>query len=140
MKYVGFGLVGLTVALVVVVALAQSRGGADRGAQLAPVATTAPHYQNAAMRSVVITGSAQVSRGNGPVYVTLESGSIPAGVETATVLTDENCAPDQGGVSHCLNRVQFQTAQGMGEAVLRHHHRMSEEPCLSPGETVTIAA
>ena len=96
--------------------------------------------QIAAVRSVAFTDELQVSRGQGPVLVQLESGTIPADVTQLHILTDENCAPDQDGVSHCLNRVRFLSTEGWGEAVLRHHHRMIEEDCLVPGETVTIAA
>jgi hypothetical protein len=72
--------------------------------------------------------------------VELIEGTIPAGVERLTVLTDEDCVPDADGVSHCRNRVRFDGPQGAGEATLRHHHRMAEESCLTPGETVVLSA
>jgi len=102
--------------------------------------TAVPHFQTALERRVMFTDTAQVSRNQDPVYVQLVSGAIPPDATRLTVLTDENCAPDREGVSHCLNRVAFQTTQGSGEAVLQHHHRMSEESCLAPGESVVIVS
>ena len=101
------------------------------------VSTPVSHYQTSS-RQVVVSDQATVSRGDGPVVVQLVSGQIPANVSTLTVLSDENCQPDQNGVSHCLNRVQFQGGQGSGEATLQHHHKFSEESCLTPGETLQL--
>jgi hypothetical protein len=101
---------------------------------------TVPHFQTSQVRRVAITTEARVSRTQDPVYVQLVDGAIPAGVTRLTVLTDENCTPDADGVSHCLNRVQFDTGQGTAQAVLQHHHRMSEESCLAPGEVLELAA
>jgi hypothetical protein len=50
------------------------------------------------------------------------------------VQSDANCQPDQDGVSHCLN----QLAIGDTTVLVRHHHKMSETPCLTPGETVNL--
>jgi hypothetical protein len=96
-----------------------------------------PHFGDADVR-IRITADAQVSRGQDPMLVQLESGEIPAGVTHLTVLTDENCQPDADGVSHCRNRAQFSTLDGEREIVLRHHHRMAEEPCLAPGQVVEL--
>lgn len=124
--------------VITVAAVALLVGAGDDAVK--PGATAVPHFQTATLRQVVITTDAQVSRGQGPVLVQMAGGTIPAGVTQLTVLTDENCAPDAEGVSHCLNRVRFTSPQGTGEAMLRHHHRMAEEPCLAPGETVVLAA
>lgn len=67
-----------------------------------------------------------------------ESGVIPPEVTHLTVLTDENCQPDPEGISHCRNRVQYETEEGTGEATLRHHHNMREEPCLAPGQRLEL--
>lgn len=128
-------IVILAVAAVVVLAvirvMAPAPGDAGGGA------ATVPHFQLADVR-VRITEDPVVSRGQDPVLVQLESGTIPEGVTAINVLTDENCQPDADGVSHCLNRVQFMTADGKGEAILRHHHKMAEEPCLTPGQNVEL--
>jgi hypothetical protein len=68
------------------------------------------------------------------LMASLERGRLPPGATRATVLTDANCQPDQDGVSHCLNELDFGTVR----AVVRHHHKMSEVPCLTPGEQVNI--
>jgi hypothetical protein len=53
----------------------------------------------------------------------------------AVVLTDTRCNPDARGYSHCLNWMRLQN----GRRVLAVHvHRMSEMPCLSPGEHVIL--
>jgi hypothetical protein len=135
MKTVLYGLIGLVVAFTAVgalIAFDRDKPGGSRGAN------AVPHYQTEAMRRVAVTTGAQISRSQDPVLVELVDGTIPQGVKQLTVLTDENCVPDADGVSHCLNRVRFAGPEGKGEATLRHHHRMAEESCLSPGETVML--
>jgi hypothetical protein len=99
--------------------------------------TPVPHFSDADVR-IEFTDGPVVSRNQDPVYVELESGVIPEDVSVLTVLTDEDCMPDADGVSHCLNRVEYATASGAQYAALRHHHKMSEEPCLAPGQTLEI--
>lgn len=136
MKALYFGLVGLAIAVIAMLVTLDSPGaGKDE-----PEAAAVPHFQTAVERRIQIVDDARVSRNQDPMYVQLVSGTIPSDVSRLTVLTDENCAPDADGVSHCINRVSFAGANGTGEAVLRHHHDMSEESCLAPGEVVVIAA
>ena len=99
--------------------------------------TPVPHFRDADVR-VQITEDAVVSRNQDPVYIQLYSGEIPDDVTLLHVLTDEDCVPDAEGVSHCLNRIEFQTESGLQEAALRHHHKMAEEPCLAPGQTLEL--
>ena len=106
-----------------------------RGADVDP--TPVPHFNTADVR-IEFTDTAVVSRNQDPVYVQLETGVIPPDVSLLTVLTDEDCTPDEQGVSHCLNRVEYPTASGVEYAALRHHHKMAEEPCLTPGQTLEI--
>ncbi|MDQ2683497.1 MAG: hypothetical protein M3Y37_08210 [Chloroflexota bacterium] len=101
-------------------------------------ATAVPHFQEAVVRRVAITDDAKVSRNQDPMWVQLVDGSIPPEVTQLQVLTDENCQPDADGVSHCLNRVSFETGGTVHMATLQHHHRMSEESCLAPGEMVIL--
>ncbi len=65
----------------------------------------------------------------------LKSGVIPKHRVTAIVETDENCAPDSYGISHCTNALQLPDGSTL---VVRHDHNMSVYPCLRPGETVTV--
>lgn len=136
MKPVLYAVVGAMVLIVAVVLAANSGDETLKSAS----ATAVPHYQTAALRRVAIVPDAQLSRGQDPLPVQLVDGAIPADVTQLTVLTDEECVPDADGVSHCLNRIRFETAGGEGAATLRHHHRMAEEPCLTPGETVMLVA
>lgn len=133
MKAALVGLVGLAVIVAAIVVVM------SQGASPSTPATAVPHYQTTTLRTVVLTAGAEVSRGQGVVLAQLVGGTIPAGADRLAVLTDENCAPDGDGVSHCLNRVRFSGPQGEGEATLQHHHRMAEEPCLAPGETVILS-
>lgn len=109
----------------------------EPAANNAAVSTDVPHYRTADIR-IAITDGPVVSRNQDPVYVELDSGVIPDDVSILTVLTDENCTPDEQGISHCLNRVEYATASGVQNAALRHHHNMAEEPCLTPGQTLEI--
>ena len=131
--YVAFvAAAAIAVVLITTNLVARTQGDAEVGS-----IGDVPHFRMADIR-VRITEEPQISRNQDPVYVQLESGVIPAGVTHLQVLTDENCQPDADGVSHRLNRVQFETEDGTGQAALRHHHRMWEEPCLTPGQTLEL--
>lgn len=133
MKRIASVLAATAVLIIAIVAVARM--------QTAPAPSSSgpvPHYQTSSARQLAFSEQPIVSKGSGPVVVQLVSGAIPADVAGVTVLTDENCQPDQDGVSHCLNRIQFTSSQGSGEATVQHHHRMAEESCLTPGETLTL--
>lgn len=119
----------MSLTLAVVFALQDDRGTTSP--------TPVPHFNDADVR-IEITDGPVVSRNQDPVFVELESGVIPDDVSFLSVLTDEDCMPDAEGVSHCLNRVEFATENGTEYAALRHHHKMSEEPCLTPGQTLEL--
>jgi hypothetical protein len=69
------------------------------------------------------------------LHAGLEEGQLPNGPVMATVLTDEDCAPDSQGISHCRNEVQLASGQIV---VLRHPHNMQVVPCLAPGEEILL--
>jgi hypothetical protein len=84
------------------------------------------------------------------VRLTTVSGAVSSGIETlavviggamphravrATVMTDERCAPDARGYSHCLNDVRLVDGSVLH---LRHNHQMAAVPCLSPGEQIVL--
>lgn len=137
MKRLTIPLLGILAIAAVVLAAVFSLAGGDPAAERAAVSTAVPQYRTADVR-IQITDDPVVSRNQDPVYVQLESGVIPDDVTMLTVLTDEDCTPDEQGVSHCLNRVEYATASGTQGAALRHNHKMSEEPCLTPGQTLEI--
>ena len=76
----------------------------------------------------------QLSSVGGVLMANLVRGQLPAEATQATVQTDENCAPDQQGISHCLNQLTI----GALAITVQHHHAMSTTPCLTPGETVQL--
>jgi hypothetical protein len=135
-RVVVYGIAGLIISTLAVFWTLESRNDSDSR----PRSTSVPHFQTVTVRRVAFTEEPVVSRGQDPMWVQLEHGTIPDDVKQLHVLTDEDCTPDAAGVSHCLNRVRFQTAGGWGSASIRHHHKMSEESCLAPGEIVEIAA
>ena len=65
----------------------------------------------------------------------LERGTLPRHPMTAEILTDTDCAPDAEMVSRCRNELRLADGSVL---VLRHPHRMSDVPCLAPGETVRL--
>jgi hypothetical protein len=110
-------------------------------------AQSTPHFVNvppatdrlqSPLRTVVVAGSGErlphMSETEGLLMTSLVTGQLPNGATHATVRTDSNCQPDQQGVSHCLNELEI----GSTIVMVRHHHKMSEVPCLTPGETVNI--
>jgi hypothetical protein len=77
------------------------------------------------------------SRPGALLHGRLVGGQPPAGRAIASVVSDEDCAADRSGVSHCRNTLRL--ADGTTFTV-RHPHRMSEVPCLTPGERVRVVA
>jgi hypothetical protein len=96
------------------------------------------HHANTGGRTVVVARLGEqvpsISGETGPLMTTLVKGTLPEGATEATVRTDENCTPDQDGVSHCLNELDF----GTTSVVVQHHHAMARTPCLTPGEAVHV--
>lgn len=137
MKRLTIPLLGILAIAALTLAVVFSFNADESPVNGAAVTTAVPHYRTADVR-IEITDEVAVSRNQDPVSVQLDSGVIPDDVSMLTVLTDEDCTPDEQGVSHCLNRVEYATASGVQNAALRHHHKMSEEPCLTPGQTLEI--
>jgi hypothetical protein len=128
------GLLGAAAAAILVVALAGCGGGdpaSSPSSQTGEKATAA-----SGMRTVrVFDHEPAPSPSVANLHAGLEKGALPDGPVLATVLTDEDCAPDRQGISHCRNRVRL---AGGGIAVLRHPHDMHQVPCLAPGEKVLL--
>jgi len=65
-----------------------------------------------------------------------DGGTIPAGATVSGVVTsDTNCMPDAQGLSHCRNGIAL---SGGDRITVIDTHSMSRNPCLLPGETVTM--
>ena len=124
-------LIGTLIVVLIVVA-------SQRPAPPAPTSHFVELSPDSASRVVVVAAADQAlphrSASEKLLMTSLFSGQLPSGATRATVRTDSNCQPDQEGVSHCLNEL----AIGSATVVVRHHHKMSEVSCLTPGETVTI--
>ena len=92
----------------------------------------------AARRTVIVAqageGLPNFSATDKLLMTSLVDGQLPSQAMQAVVQTDSNCQPDEHGVSHCLNEL----AVGKSTIMVRHHHKMSDVPCLTPGETVTL--
>ena len=91
----------------------------------------------AAVRAVAVHPEAvsSPSRPGEPLSAWLIDGTMPARPASGTVETDENCAPDESGISRCVNRIRL----GDGTLItVRHAHDMRLVPCLAPGEEVEV--
>ena len=93
----------------------------------------------ATVRTVLVSGvqPADISRAGQPLQTVLVAGTMPSQPSMATVMSDENCAPDSQGVSHCTNRLRLDDGSQM---TVMHPHRMAEVPCLAPGERISLRA
>ena len=90
------------------------------------------------LRTVLVsTNDVEASQPGRPLHARLVAGAVPTAETMATVMSDEDCAPDAMGVSHCLNRMKLEDGT---EMTVQHPHRMSEVPCLAPGERVRVMA
>lgn len=98
------------------------------GKVVSPTAFTAP-------RDCLARASTCVNGKDGLELVYAVRGQLRKGSATGTVLTDANCQPDRFGISHCLNVIRL---AGGGQITVRHDHRMANDPCLAPGETVRV--
>jgi hypothetical protein len=137
----------LIIAFIVVVIMVGGALVVTRGKAPPTQQATAPHLVDLSQqehhsatsgRSLVIARLGEtvpgISGETGPLMTTLVDGKYPDGASQATVRTDENCAADGDGVSHCLNELDL----GGTTIVVQHHHKMSLTPCLTPSETVNV--
>ena len=100
--------------------------------------TVAPLSEGgAAVRSVRVSAKPNDSVSESPhsLRAWRVRGSLPTGPTMATVRTDEDCAPDELGISRCVNKLRLADGSAL---VLRHPHDMARVPCMSPGEQIRI--
>jgi hypothetical protein len=127
-------LIAVLAATALVVGLAACGGGETSSS----VSSTGGHATpGEAQRTIVVFNHEPAAPSPSPLnlHAGLEEGTLPDGTVTGTVLTDEDCAPDQQGISHCRNEVHLDSGQTV---VLRHPHDMQLVPCLAPGEEVLL--
>ena len=106
-------------------ATAQTPVASEHGAQAPTIARTV------FVSSSMPAPSAHAQR----MSAMLEGGTMPTEPAMAEVVTDSDCTPDEQMISRCRNVVRLEDGS---ELVLRHPHKMSEVPCMAPGETVRL--
>jgi hypothetical protein len=116
----GFVIVGL-----VLLARPQTHEAPSAGASGAP----------AGLRVAQLTTASDAVSSDKQTIAVLLSGAMPHGTVQATVTTDENCAADAQGYSHCRNDLRLADGSVLH---LRHNHRMDMVSCLAPGEKVMV--
>jgi hypothetical protein len=125
-------LIGAFAVLVFAVALAGCGGDSSS----AP-STSAQSGEEVAVKTILVFNHepASPSPSTMKLHAGLEKGHLPGGEVGGMVMTDEDCAPDEHGVSHCRNLVRLDSGQTVA---LRHPHNMTYVPCLEPGERVVL--
>lgn len=129
--------VAFVLAAGVAVTVVMSRGRADPSPPSRPTASQVGHSAPAAMRTLVVRSGKEPapSEPGMTMRAKVERGRLPTSPVVARVTSDEDCAPDAHGVSHCLNRLRLPNGRRLA---VRHPHRMTEVPCMTPGERVRI--
>ena len=135
-------LVGAAGAFVVVAGVAPALslttfGERDAGSSAPPQSAVDPaHAVTAQVRTLLVSAAMPDPSEPGLLlHAQLREGPMPARGVPAEVLTDEDCAPDSSGISHCRNALRL---EGGRTIVVRHPHDMRQVPCLTPGEPVVV--
>jgi len=94
------------------------------------------HAVPAQVRTLLVSGAMPAPSEPGLLlHAQLREGPMPTRGVPAEVLTDEDCAPDSSGISHCRNVLRLEDGRTI---VVRHPHDMRQVPCLTPGERVVV--
>lgn len=139
-RRIAVGAASLALTVAVAGALITSMGDSDQpgraGTPPRPAHATA-HAAPAAIRTLAVsTGSEpRPSAAGAAMHGVRISGAIPIKEVVATVLSDEDCTPDDAGVSHCRNTVRLPNGKTL---TVKHPHRMADVPCMTPGERVRV--
>ncbi len=130
-------LIGACAATILAVALFAGCGGGASSSSSASSSPTGEETTAAEGMKTVLVFNHVPAPSPSPtnLHAGLEKGTLPEGPVVGTVLTDEDCMPDQQGISHCRNVVRL---AGGKTIVLRHPHEMQKVPCLAPGEKVLL--
>ena len=131
--------VAMTIALVAVVASAVPRSEPSGPPPPAPSGAShdAAHEPPATVRTLAVHTGAEPKPTADPRRMRglLLAGRLPTRAVKAKVLTDEDCAADANGVSHCRNQLRLPSGRTV---TIRHPHRMHDVPCMTPGEMVRL--
>jgi hypothetical protein len=111
-------------------------GGSPPAVAAAAATSDRGHTAPAETRIVVVSRAAAQPSQPGPILNTrLLRGALPRAAMDGVVLSDEDCAPDAAGISHCRNALRLADGRTL---VVRHAHDMRIVPCLTPGEHVVV--
>ena len=101
--------------------------------------TDSAHAPPAAMRSLVVWARREPapSLPGATMRALRVSGAVPGATVVGTVLSDDDCAADAAGISHCINKVRLANGAVL---TVRHPHRMADVPCMTPGERLMVRA
>ena len=125
----------IAVAVLIVVLAPDDPVNRDTAASAPTSAHPAPSGEEMRVLMVGTGEDRGASTPGGALVGMLMTGDMPSGEMRATVLTDADCAPDAQGYSHCRNDLRMADGSAL---TVRHVHRMSEVPCLSPGEEILV--
>lgn len=131
------GVAGVLLAGLVAALLVLSPSDHAARSTASPVQDRA-HTAPPTVRTLIVTRGRREpppSRPGATMHALLLEGKLPSRPTMATVTSDEDCAPDAAGISHCLNRLRL---EGAGKLAVRHPHAMSQVPCMTPGERVRV--
>ena len=131
------GVAGVLIAGLVAALLALSSTDNPAPSTASPVQDRA-HTAPPTVRTVIVTRGKEEPPPSLPgatMHALLLKGKVPSRPAMATVTSDEDCAPDAAGISHCLNRLRL---EGGNRLAVRHPHAMSQVPCMTPGERVRV--
>ena len=98
--------------------------------------SVSPAPQERLRTLLVFRGAEPSPSGGTALRAQLLDGRVPAGRNVAVLLTNEDCAPDAQGISHCTNALRLPNGSIF---TVRHPHNMSAVPCLAPGERVLVS-
>ena len=132
-----FATLAAVAVLVVAAGVLLILGGREEAADASPSAVSEhPISIPASARTVLVSLAMPMpSAHERRLSAKLEEGAMPHRPTTAEVVTDTDCVPDAQMVSRCRNVMRL---EGGRQIVLRHPHRMSDVPCLAPGERVRL--
>ena len=101
------------------------------------VAADSAHTPPATVRTLLVSmHNAPVSQPGLVLHGRLIGGRMPVAATTGEVMSDEDCAPDSMGISHCRNAVRLADGRTI---TVRHPHDMGRVPCLTPGEHIRVS-
>lgn len=112
-------------------------GTGARGVRSGPARADSTHARPMTMRRLLVSVRREPapSRPGATMRALRLRGVVPRTGAVGTVVSDDDCAPDAAGISHCVNRIRLANGRILR---VRHPHRMAEVPCMTPGERVQV--